>query len=134
MEVHVTTVAHSSHIPPFLSHVGLFVADQQLNNNRFGYKSARVTRQNPNGNRRGYECPEERDYYPYWHPTPWIDIAVFADNSSQCEWYRSQSFNVQPRGICRQRYPGDNTVRQWSRYNNRDDCEINGGELILISS
>ena len=46
--------------------MGLFTSDRNLNGN-----SAIYTRQNNNGQRRGYECPEERDYYPYWHPTPW---------------------------------------------------------------
>ena len=64
--------------------LGLFIADQNVKKNKFKYSSAPYTRQNPNGNRRGYECPEERDYFPYWHPTPWKDIAILADNSSMC--------------------------------------------------
>ncbi len=65
---------------------GLFIADQKLKaNNGLGYSASIYTRQNPNGNRNGYECPEERDYFPYWHPTPWKDIAVLAENASMCQ-------------------------------------------------
>jgi hypothetical protein len=58
---------------------GLFLADQKL----LGDDMTR-TRQNPNGNRRGLECPEERDYYPHWMPTPWIDIAYLTDQVEDC--------------------------------------------------
>ena len=74
-------------------YLGLFTADQQLKGD-----TSIFTRQNAAGTRSGYECPEERDYYPYWHPTDWIDIAVFTDNTSLCDNYKENSFNVKAKG------------------------------------
>eukprot|EP00591_Stephanopyxis_turris_P000003 CAMPEP_0195516648 /NCGR_PEP_ID=MMETSP0794_2-20130614/8168_1 /TAXON_ID=515487 /ORGANISM="Stephanopyxis turris, Strain CCMP 815" /LENGTH=782 /DNA_ID=CAMNT_0040645295 /DNA_START=61 /DNA_END=2409 /DNA_ORIENTATION=+ len=74
---------------------GLYIADRDLNGN-----SAKHTRQNPNGNRRGFECPEERDYYPYWHPTQWIDMAVLVSDESWCPYYVDQSQNTNARYYC----------------------------------
>ncbi|XP_059178656.1 protein DD3-3-like [Physella acuta] len=107
---------------------GLFVADQKLTaDNGLGYSSAIYTRQNPTGNRYGYECPEERDYFPYWHPTPWADIAVFAENSSMCSYYTSKSFNVQPYTEC-----VSTTYPNASRFNNEKACTDNGGTWLLM--
>lgn len=102
---------------------GLFTADQNMNNRN----AAINTRQNPKGTRRAYECPEERDYYPYWGPTPWKDIAIMTNDISRCPEYQAKSANVQSRWHC-QPPPGYLRARQanQARQNlplNKDDCE-----------
>eukprot|EP01092_Planopodium_desertum_P002011 TRINITY_DN1321_c0_g1_i1.p1 TRINITY_DN1321_c0_g1~~TRINITY_DN1321_c0_g1_i1.p1 ORF type:complete len:599 (-),score=162.06 TRINITY_DN1321_c0_g1_i1:64-1860(-) len=89
---------------------GLYIADQNVGNN------ARHTRQNAGGGRRGFECQEERDYYPYWHPSPWKDIVVFTDDISKCPWYEAESQNVKDRNLCSE-----------AQYNNQQECLSNGG-------
>jgi len=74
---------------------GLYTADRKINR-----KDASATRQNPNGNRRGFECPEERDYYPWWNPSPWIDVAVLTSDPAWCPYYQKESQNVKGRGYC----------------------------------
>ncbi|CAE7406509.1 DD3-3, partial [Symbiodinium pilosum] len=104
---------------------GLYTADQQIEENG----GATSTRQNPNGNgrrrgnqRHGLECPEERDYYPYWHPSPWHDIAILTDEPhTRCDYYRAESQNVKPKGICSD-----------PLYNQADSCTGNGGEWTEV--
>eukprot|EP00933_Yihiella_yeosuensis_P077399 TRINITY_DN8783_c0_g2_i1.p1 TRINITY_DN8783_c0_g2~~TRINITY_DN8783_c0_g2_i1.p1 ORF type:complete len:1378 (-),score=299.79 TRINITY_DN8783_c0_g2_i1:373-4506(-) len=93
---------------------GLYTADRNMNNNA----GATATRQNENGNNRhGLECPEERDYYPYWHPSPWHDIAIFTeDPQERCPYYQAESQNVKAKGFCSE-----------PEYNNPDACRGNGG-------
>eukprot|EP00742_Colponemidia_sp_Colp-10_P005362 GILJ01005730.1.p1 GENE.GILJ01005730.1~~GILJ01005730.1.p1 ORF type:complete len:1207 (-),score=135.75 GILJ01005730.1:170-3724(-) len=89
---------------------GLFVADQSLG------QFATSTRQSPGNTRHGFECNEERDYYPYWHPSPWRDIAILANDLSLCDYWLSNSQNVQNKGLC-----------SLDRYNNPKTCANNGG-------
>jgi len=77
---------------------GLFIADRGVNNNI----GATATRQNNNGNRYGFECQEERDYYPYWAPSPWIDIAILTTDTTRCPYYLANSHNTNPKYYCNQ--------------------------------
>eukprot|EP00753_Platysulcus_tardus_P004282 PLAT12528.2.p2 GENE.PLAT12528.2~~PLAT12528.2.p2 ORF type:complete len:756 (+),score=263.14 PLAT12528.2:76-2343(+) len=103
---------------------GLYTADQNLNRN-----DARATRQNPNGNRNGLECPEERDYYPYWHPTPFRDIAVLVDDEKLCETrkYATLSQNVDAKGYCIAANPAQARNAANNQFpNNAADCAAAG--------
>jgi hypothetical protein len=94
----------------------LFNAAEAVNNNN----GAQATRQNTGGGTSGFECQEERDYYPYWHPTPFVDIAVLTTNTSRCSWYQDQSENVLGRNYC-----------SAPQYNNEGECSANGGSWLL---
>lgn len=109
---------------------GIFTADQNLRDNALGYSSAVFTRQNPNNNRRGYECPEERDMYPYWHPTPWVDVAIMTDRLDMCPWYQEQSQNVKSKHLCRNTAACPRCVR----FNNQAQCEGNQGRWVEVGA
>lgn len=75
---------------------GLFTADQNLKGNTQIY-----TRQNPNGNRRGLEVPEERDYFPWHRPSPFKDIAWIGNDVDYCEQnIKPESMNVKEKYTC----------------------------------
>ena len=98
---------------------GLFTADQNMG----GRNAAKNTRQDNNGNRQGFECPEERDYYPYWHPTPWKDIAVLTDKKEHCDFFQSESQNVKAKNYC-----------SVPEHNNQVACNQAGGTWVKRSS
>jgi len=96
---------------------GLWTADQDLNNRN----EARFTRQDRNGNRYGFECNEEKDYYPYWHPTVWKDIAVLTTDPERCEWYKAESQNVKPKNECSD-----------PEHNNERACVTSGADWLVV--
>uniref|UniRef100_A0A7M5TSE9 Protein DD3-3 n=1 Tax=Clytia hemisphaerica TaxID=252671 RepID=A0A7M5TSE9_9CNID len=104
---------------------GLFTADQNVQQDR-----ATHTRQNPGGTRRGYECPEERDYWPYWHPTGWKDIAILTKRVDKCDFFKKESFNVKPKGECVEKYPNSKNHRHYSGADTPANCTALGGEWV----
>jgi hypothetical protein len=76
---------------------GLFTADQ---GNLGTGATATQTRQNNGGTTYGFECQEERDYYPYWHPSPWKDIVIFTSNTARCPYFQQNSQNVMDKYWC----------------------------------
>ena len=110
---------------------GLFTADQHV----LDSEGASVTRQDPANQRHGFECSEERDYWPYWHPTPWKDIAVLTSNTSLCTEYQSTSQNVASKCLCVAADGGDlsptvdalgaQRAGAWV-YNNEAACALQG--------
>ena len=116
---------------------GLFTADQKVNR-----RDARGTRQNPNGNRYGFECPEERDYYPYWHPTPWVDIAVVTSNyrEEKIQYYNENSQNNIGKGYCKAtetleaKSDEKNMKAKGEWYNNYFACKGHGHQWVNASA
>jgi len=102
--------------------LGLFTADRvSLGDLPQGGGQATQTRQNNGGGRSGFECSEERDYYPYWHPSPWKDIVILssAPNGNRCSFFQAQSQNVLQKNYCNN-----------PQYNNQADCSTKGSQWL----
>jgi hypothetical protein len=104
---------------------GLYNADQKLNG-----QTARFTRQNPNGERSGLECPEERDYYPWWNPSPWKDVAILVADLKWCDYFQTESLNVKDRYYCALPTASQNNPSPLDEGN----CTVKGGTWTQFKS
>eukprot|EP00494_Astrolonche_serrata_P031582 UN31851 len=103
---------------------GLFTADQKVGNKQIN------TRQNPNGNRSGLEIPEERDYYPWWYPTPWKTAAIFHNDLDECQTQmldHDQAYEVKYQCAPPGNTNWNNIDSDYIATTNQDDCEDEGG-------
>jgi hypothetical protein len=107
--------------------MGLYIADRAAVGNLVASRASSIyTRQNNNGEQNGFECPEERDYYPYWHPSQWKDIAILTTNKGYCDFYKANSQNVQSKGYCQSpSAPGIQVAE-----NNAVDCAAQGNQWV----
>lgn len=108
---------------------GLFLADQKLKGNAQKY-----TRQNPNGNRNGLECPEERDYYPWTSPSPFRDVAWLGNDVDYCKTNIAPfSQNVSPKGACTGGTADDLPDNDQIEANDEAECTAEGGTWVETS-
>jgi hypothetical protein len=101
---------------------GLWISDREEEGNLNG-DAAVNTRQNNNGGRRGFECPEERDYFPYWAPAPWRDVVILTADKSYCDFYKKESQNVKSRHFC-----ADKNTGAQAAPNNEAECTSTGNK------
>jgi len=110
--------------------MGLWISDREqqgnLDQNR---QSSIFTRQNNNGDRHGYECAEERDYYPYWAPAQWKDVAILVQDTSLCNYYTTWSQNVASTGQCVTKTGNPPTLLP---PNNPQACGTAGGSWVVV--
>lgn len=108
---------------------GLFLADQKLKGS-----SQKYTRQNPNGNRNGLECPEERDYYPWTYPSPFRDVAWLGNDVEYCKTNIAPfSQNVRLKGACTGGDADDLPDNDQIEANDADECTAEGGTWVETS-
>ncbi|XP_074613093.1 protein DD3-3-like isoform X2 [Acropora palmata] len=122
-------------------HKKLFTPDQTNKNKKLRADRAIYTRQNPAGTRRGFEVPEERDYYPYWGPSPWKDIAIMVSDNKTArlmdEHVNSPHYGHKYMCIMPTTLPGnincptENNLRLAkkcvAKYITKEDCDRNNG-------